>query len=1032
MKAHSRKIVSQLTVLLMLLSFVILLPFQAPSASAVTAGDIQAGEHHTCALFPSQTVECWGSNWYSQLGDGTDNLQSNIPVPVLGLTNVTAISAGYRHTCALLADKTVKCWGDNSHGQLGDGTNTNRNSPVVVVGISNVVAISSSGRSVSTCALLEDGTVRCWGDNSEGQLGDGTNVLRSNQPVQALNLNNVVSISVGAQSCAVLGDQTVECWGINAAGFDPDGYGQHSNVAVKVSELTDVVKVFSASGSTCALLSNQILKCWGWFPTGDGPADEGPDRSLLATPTTVYGLENLVSNEGECFLFSDGLVKCWNSTYTAKTTVPGLTNVIAIAAGDRRHCALMSDETMKCWGYNVNGALGDGTNKTKSDTPVKVLHLLRFSSTGNPLVSGVGMIGEILTANPGSWDAGTTFTYKWLRDGVVISGAALSTYQVTVADGLASISAQVTGSKVGYLSVTRTSSSVFANLLPSINSYSSVSAGYAHTCGLTSLGVVRCWGLAAFVPRNLGHVSQISAGYHVTCAITKTSSEAKCWANNGIAHYDSAPTDLGAIKKISAGTYHACAVTISNEVKCWGDEEYGRTRVPADLGPVSDVSTGDYSTCALTNEGYAKCWGYFITDVPAGMGKLKQISVGQDHVCAIDLSDSPVCWGHDSYGEVDVPVFIGKVSQIDSGNGFTCARFLNDQRAGCWGYDYGTDNLRPFLSQAVSVSVGSEHACAVVSGGGLFCWGTTANDRRRIPLDILVPTKPPVSFTFNSLTGMSVGVSHLPSDNDGSLVWKVLQNDSPVCEIESGGECQVDDLTPKQSYNFKVRGENEAGQTSVIEQVVKFCPTRDPSIEIPASFSARTKQKITLAGTLLMQNLCDPIATTVEYRKKVYGKAWTNWKKYTVKSGGEFSFTDTFEFNSQVQLRAKLAGNVYTTKSISVPVRINYALPLSFYSKSTKIKNGYSQGGTITIKFGGDKSFNGTCTVSARTEYAFNFALVLMGSESHFTVFKVKNGIGSGKITMRWNGEVDVGALCEDPKFVRILDSRKPIFRASF
>jgi alpha-tubulin suppressor-like RCC1 family protein len=1032
LKAHSRKIVSQLTVLLTLLSFVILVPFQAPSASAVTAGDIQAGEHHTCALFPSQTVECWGSNWYSQLGDGTDKLQSNIPVPVLGLTNVTAISAGYRHTCALLADKTVKCWGDNSHGQLGDGTNTNRNSPVVVLGISNVVAISSSGRSVSTCALLEDGTVRCWGNNSEGQLGDGTNVLSSNQPVQVLNLNNAVSISVGAQSCAVLGDQTVECWGINAAGFDSDGYGQHSNVAVKVSELTDVVKVFSASGSTCALLSNQILKCWGWFPTGDGPADEGPDRSLLATPTTVYGLENLVSNEGECFLFSDGLVKCWNSTYTAKTTVPGLTNVIAIAAGDRRHCALMSDETMKCWGYNVNGALGDGTNKTKSDTPVKVLHLLRFSSTGDPVVSGVGMIGQTLAVTPGSWDAGTSFTYKWLRDGVVIPEAALSTYQVTVADGLASISAQITGSKVGYLSVTRTSSSVFANLLPSINSYSSVSAGYAHTCGLTSLGVVRCWGLGASVPRNLGHVSQISAGYHVTCAIAKTSSEAKCWANNGVAHYDSAPTDIGAIKKISAGTYHACAVTSSNEVKCWGDEEYGRTRVPADLGPVLEVSTGDYSTCALTTEGYAKCWGYFITDVPAGMGKLKQISVGQDHVCAIDLSDTPVCWGHYSYGELDVPSFIGKVSQIDAGNGFTCARFLNDQRVGCWGYDYGTDNLRPFLSQAISVSVGSEHACAVVSGGGLFCWGTTTNDRRRTPLDILVPAKPPVSFTFNSLTGLSVGVSHPPSENDGSLVWKVLQNDSPVCEIETGGECQVEDLIPKQSYNFKVRGENEAGQTSVIEQVVKFCPTRDPSVEIPATLPVRTKQKITLSGTLLMQNLCDPEATTVEYRKKVYGKAWTTWKKYAVKSGGQFSFTDTFEFNSQVQLRAKLAGNVYTTKSISVPVRINYALPLSFYSKSTKIKNGYAQGGTITIKFGGDKSFNGTCTVRASTAYAFNFALVLMGSESHFTVFKVKNGVGSGKITMRWNGEVDVGALCEDPKFVRILDTRKPIFRASF
>ena len=1023
--------VSQFAFLVTLCALVVVLPTQALTASADTRGDIVAGANHTCALFSNQTVECWGSNWYSQLGDGTLASKSNIPVPVLGLTSVTAITAGYNHTCALLADSTVKCWGDNSYGQLGDGTNTKRNVPVFVLGISNAVALST-GASSSTCALLGDGTVRCWGYNAEGQLGDGSNVSWSNQPVQVLNVNTAVSISGGLQTCVVQSDQTVKCWGRYASGFDANGPSLHSNVPVEFAELTSVLKIFASSQNMCALISTQLKKCWGWFVTGDGGWGDHPNTTLFSTPTVVSGLDTLVSNQGDCYLMSDGFVSCWNSTYTSKNEVPGLTNVIAIASGDRRHCALMIGEVMKCWGYNLSGELGDGTTKTKSDTPVTVLHLQRFSSIGNPLVTGVGLIGETLTATSGSWESGTTFTYKWLRDGIVIPGAALSTYQLTPSDGLASISAQVTGSKAGYLSVTRTSSAVFANLQPSINSYSSVSAGYAHTCGLTSLGVVRCWGLAASVPKNLGHISQISAGYHVTCAITKTSSEAKCWANNGVANYDSAPTDLGAIKKISAGTYHACAVTISNEAKCWGDEEYGRTRVPADLGSVSDISTGDYSTCALTSEGYAECWGYSITDVPTGLGKLKQISVGQDHVCAIDLSDSPVCWGHESYGELDVPAYIGKVAQVDSGNGFTCARLLGDQRVGCWGYDYGTDNLRPFLSQAMSVSVGSEHSCAVVSGGGLFCWGTSSNDRRRTPLDILVPTKPPVSFTFNSLTGLSVGVSHQPTENDGSLVWKVLQNDSPVCEIESGGECQVDDLTPKQSYNFKVRGENEAGQTSVIEQVVKFCPTRDPSIEIPASFSARTKQKITLAGMLLMQNLCEPIATTVEYRKKVYGKAWTTWKKYIVKSGGEFSFTDTFEFNSQVQLRAKLAGNVYTTKSISVPVRINYALPLSFYSKSTKIKNGYSQGGTITIKFGGDKSFNGTCTVSARTEYAFNFALVLMGSESHFTVFKVKNGIGSGKITMRWNGEVDVGALCEDPKFVRILDSRKPIFRASF
>lgn len=136
---------------------------------------IAAGGDHTCAVL-SGIVKCWGYNRSGQLGDGS-TANRLTPADVLGLSGVTGIVAGWGHTCALIGDGTVRCWGSNSYGQLGDGKGAylweqHSATPVAVVGLSGATAIAAGG--YHTCALMEGSSVRCWGSNHSGQLGDGT------------------------------------------------------------------------------------------------------------------------------------------------------------------------------------------------------------------------------------------------------------------------------------------------------------------------------------------------------------------------------------------------------------------------------------------------------------------------------------------------------------------------------------------------------------------------------------------------------------------------------------------------------------------------------------------------------------------------------------------------------------------------------------------------------------------------------------------------------------------------------------------
>ena len=231
-----------------------------PAVSVPGAVAVAAGTSHACALLSDATVRCWGSNVSGQLGDGTRTPRGT-PVTVKALTGVRSIVAGGVHTCARMANGTVRCWGDNSLRQLGDGTTTSRATPVTVRSLAHVTAISAGWS--HTCARISDGTVRCWGSNRTGELGDGTTLTRSS-PVAVKGLTAVRSIAVGgAHACALRADETVRCWGRNMLGGLGDGTTVDRRTPVAVTGLSGVAAIYTGDFHSCARLAGGAVRCWG-------------------------------------------------------------------------------------------------------------------------------------------------------------------------------------------------------------------------------------------------------------------------------------------------------------------------------------------------------------------------------------------------------------------------------------------------------------------------------------------------------------------------------------------------------------------------------------------------------------------------------------------------------------------------------------------------------------------------------------------------------------------------------------------------
>ena len=253
--------------------------------SGVTA--LTAGQKHTCAVTIAGAVKCWGLNDKGQLGDGTATDRS-LPVSVTGLPGAAgAIAAGERHTCAVTTGGAVLCWGYNSDGQLGDGSQTDRTGPVAVSGLGVGFGDVAGGQSHS-CAIAISGAVRCWGRNDKGQLGDGTQTDRLT-PVPVGGLTDVRAISAGQKhTCvATLGGKAA-CWGQNADGQLGDGSKTDRLTPVAVSGLTaGVVDIATGTSHSCAMTLSGSGWCWG--KNGQGRLGDGTTTDSIV-PVLVLGI----------------------------------------------------------------------------------------------------------------------------------------------------------------------------------------------------------------------------------------------------------------------------------------------------------------------------------------------------------------------------------------------------------------------------------------------------------------------------------------------------------------------------------------------------------------------------------------------------------------------------------------------------------------------------------------------------------------------------------------------------------------------
>jgi alpha-tubulin suppressor-like RCC1 family protein len=278
--------------------------------SGVTA--ISTNDNTTCAVV-SGAAKCWGNNTNGQIGDGTTTSRST-PTQVTGLTSgVTAISVGGQHVCAVVSG-AAKCWGMNSSSQLGDGTTTSKTTPTTVSGLSSGVT-QISAAALGGCVLLTSGGVKCWGDNTNGQLGDGTTTARST-PVAVSGLSSgVTQISANSDShaCAVLTGGGVKCWGGNSVGGLGDGTTTNRSTPVSVVGLgASATSVSTGLVRSCAVLTTGSVYCWGWNSTGqlgDGTTTDNPSP-VQVSGITAGAVVTASAWYHSCAVVSVGL-KCW-------------------------------------------------------------------------------------------------------------------------------------------------------------------------------------------------------------------------------------------------------------------------------------------------------------------------------------------------------------------------------------------------------------------------------------------------------------------------------------------------------------------------------------------------------------------------------------------------------------------------------------------------------------------------------------------------------------------------------------------------
>ena len=364
---------------------------------------LSARQDSTCVVTEAGIVKCWGGNDFGQLGDGSETGTGvgdgtlkfkNTPVTVKNLSGIKQVAMGYNHACAISQTGSVSCWGDNSKGQIGDGTTSFRAQATPVVGLSaKVTQLALTYQ--SSCALLETGAVQCWGGNSQGELGVGISakITQSSTPKNAVLLSNITLkrlVSGRQHLCGITNNDTVVCWGWNDLGQLglTDTTARYIPTVVTTAG-TGIKQLAAGYGHTCVARTNETL-CWG--DNSKGQLGDGTTTSS-SNPVTVSALSGVteltLGKEHSCAVLATNASYCWGSRQAGQTAqtvdaaildktpvvIASLTTKHSISAGDFHTCSIGEGGAVKCWGNNELGQLGDGTTVKDSAALVAVKNI---------------------------------------------------------------------------------------------------------------------------------------------------------------------------------------------------------------------------------------------------------------------------------------------------------------------------------------------------------------------------------------------------------------------------------------------------------------------------------------------------------------------------------------------------------------------------------------------------------------------------------------------------------------------------------
>jgi alpha-tubulin suppressor-like RCC1 family protein len=699
----------------------------------VAPAKVAVSFRNSCALTNQGDFKCWGAffqgmiNQQMVLGDAANETQTlMVPVPIPG--PYSKLSIGLTHACVLLSTGGVRCWGTNDWSQLGNGSNQPVITPAQISSLSDIGF--GAGRTATdicsgpdfNCALLDNQTVKCWGrfvhNGTANIIGDSPGEVAT-APVVNIGGQSAATLSCGAShACVVTTSGEVRCWGNN----DHGQLGNNSTIASATGGATAInvgtgltaISVAAGVNHTCAILRNGILedkvKCWGYNnqgqlglantetigngldPLGD-PADEmGDNLSFLDFGAIPNATEIYAGNDVSCAGFADGSYRCWGRGNThgsgweilgdqpgelallsplnfgANTQILGLSHKIYGFCAKVQN-TLNSEVSVRCFGNNNNSVLGRNqsfltTNAvTLASSATAVAFDPAFTVTGLPVGYG---------GNEFSCAIGTVGLNQQIRCWGSNKSGQLGGPNISFGDEVSDMGAALPLIDPGLDGVDPVE-------------IVDVALGFEHNCILSSLGKIKCigrnfqgelgtgtsawgdaWGddvQASGIPETLANQSFVNlprpavgvfAGGNMTCALTDKF-DLYCWGSQtGLSSSSSSNTpvliDLGTNNKavsVAMGSDHICAVLGSQQVKCWGRNNGGLLG----LGLASTVTVGfnpgEIAAAPTLNFGMAG-------GVPR---RVKSVFAGQvlfSQSCAVFHDDTAMCWGYNGYGPVGI------------------------------------------------------------------------------------------------------------------------------------------------------------------------------------------------------------------------------------------------------------------------------------------------------------------------------------------------------------------------------------------